>query len=662
MLTVPLDPLVPRSIDLPTAVPLEPSADLRLLDGAKILAAPDDPAQRDDWRRALERWRAEAQDRTGYSDALYREPAMAWTSACYSVCLAWLWDEALYDHAACRFTPESFVADAQRDFGGFDAVVLWQAYPVIGLDERNQFDFYRDVPGLGELIADFHRLGLRVFLDFNPWDTGTRREPVGDAEALAGVVADLNADGVFLDTLREGGADLREALVRRCGHIALEGESSVPLARLADHALSWAQWCADSPTPGVLRAHWYERRHMLHQTRRWNRDHSEELQTAWLNGCGMLVWETVFGSWVGWNPRDRSTLRRMLPVQRRFHQLLTQGHWTPLAGDAPGPVFASRLDADGTMIWLLANRSPEAAEWAPEELPGDHRWFDLIDGIELPMPHVQVPGSGVGAVLAVPGSADIEDLAGFLASQAALPRTSDASFPVRQPSRVTADPAVANVLPRGMKPVAGGEREVTICSIVRETGLYGGAPFVEEWKPLPPRLHALNVEVVRVHLGSFAIDELEVSNDQFAAFLAATGYSPAEPLRFLEHWEQGRPAPGQGSLPVTYVQLADARAYAVWRGARLPTEHEWQAAAESGMVARRSPLVWNWTESEHSDGRTRWAILKGGAAFQAEGSEWYFPGGSRPPGFSAKLLLCGGGLARSSQVGFRCAVDLESGS
>ena len=38
---------------------------------------------------------------------------------------------------------------------------------------------------------------------------------------------------------------------------------------------------------------------MLHHTRRWNRDHTEELHSAWLNGVGVLVWESVFGAWVG---------------------------------------------------------------------------------------------------------------------------------------------------------------------------------------------------------------------------------------------------------------------------------------------------------------------------------------------------------------------------
>ena len=43
------------------------------------------------------------------------------------------------------------------------------------------------------------------------------------------------------------------------------------------------------------------------------------------------------------------------------------------------------------------------------------------------------------------------------------------------------------------------------------------------------------------------------------------------------------------------------------------------------------PLVWNWTESEHSDGRTRFVMLKGGSDQRTEGSEWYVEGGVHPP-------------------------------
>ena len=150
----PRDPLVPRPIDLYTPVPLDADADLAPLDTAKIFAAPDDPADWPAWRAALAKWREEATTRIGYDDSAYAAPEYAWTRSCHVVALAWLWDELLFDHDAGRFTPERFCAESEREFGGFDGIVLWHAYPVIGIDERNQFDFYRDVPGIRELVGD----------------------------------------------------------------------------------------------------------------------------------------------------------------------------------------------------------------------------------------------------------------------------------------------------------------------------------------------------------------------------------------------------------------------------------------------------------------------------------------------------------------------------
>jgi hypothetical protein len=68
--------------------------------------------------------------------------------------------------------------------------------------------------------------------------------------------------------------------------------------------------------------------------------------------------------------------------------------------------------------------------------------------------------------------------------------------------------------------------------------------------------------------------------------------------------------------------------------------------------------VWEWTESERSDGRTRFCLLKGGSFYTARGSGWYFDGGPRPNAYSAKFLLMWPGLDRCATIGFRCAVDL----
>lgn len=670
-MTFTFDPLVPRPLDLPTEVPLDrvtPGGPLTAeqslaLDEAKIFSGPADPADRPAWRARLAQWRDDARARHAYSGAAYDRPEAAWAARCSTVAQVWLWDELLYSFEAHRFTPERFLADARERFGGLDAVVLWHAYPVIGVDDRNQWDFYRDVPGIVDLVAAFHDAGLHVFVDYNPWDTGTRRG-ADDVTELAALVRDLGADGVFLDTLKKAEPELVARLEAARPGIVLEGESKLAVERVEDHSSSWAQFFADSPVPGVLRAHWYERRHMQHHVRRWHRDHSEELQSAWLNGVGVMVWEVVFGVWVGWSARDAATVRRLVAVQRAARDLLLDSDWTPLAELAPeaeaAGVYASRWEADGVTLWTLVNRGDE--DYSGPVLADGRA---LADGGE----RVAVPARGIAALLraadgAGPGwlpalRAAVDDLDGT------HPHDPDARFAHRLARRLRPAPEV--VPAPGAAPdadavvVPAGPYVLTVRHRARETGMYQGAPYVDEWKPLPPRLHdARTLQRDGELAAPVAVAAGEVTNAQFAAFLDATGYAPAHGHRFLAHWADGRPAPGTEDEPVTFVDLDDARAWCAWRGGRLPTEDEWQLAGEAGGLVRREPAVWSWTDSEHSDGRTRYVMLKGGSDYRAEGSDWYVEGGRHAPDYAVKLLLPGLGLARGATVGFRCAWDLPA--
>jgi hypothetical protein len=715
-----LNPLVPRPIDLPTVLPAGGELAAELGDVAKIFAAPDDPADWPAWREDLARWRDAARARLHYDGSLYDRPSTRWTRSAYSVALIWLWDERLFDRAAQRFDVDGFLTRT-ADHGGFDGVVLWHAYPVIGIDDRNQFDFYREVPGTGDLVAEFQSRGIRVFIDYNPWDTGTRRAAHDDATELALIVEELGVDGVFLDTMKEGDSRLIDSLLNATPPQVLEGESRVPNQRIADHQLSWAQWFADSEAPGVMRAHWFERRHMMHSTRRWNRDHSAELQSAFMNGTGILVWDTVFGVWVGWNDRDKATLRRMLRVQRALNDVLVEGEWTPLvdasASAVAARVYVSRFSLGDLTLWTAVNRGDDdytGAVLAPEALsalsPADDgsaqasteksRWvspvnasdgqsdrvFDLSAGLELTAsgPTVTVPARGVAAVLRVRGD-EPAWLAALLAEAVADVGAADSTFPARIAERRIPLPSTA-AAPADAVRIGPGERELTTTFRRRETGTYQGAPYVEEWKPLPPRLHDARSEQHRVTLGAVAVAAREVTTAEFAAFLADTGYRPAVANRFLPDWpapEGGRPAAtapgsqptvtgpdgsaplvppaGRSDRPVTSIDLTDARAFARWAGARLPTEWEWQAAATDARFGRLHPLVWNWTESEHDDGITRFVMLKGGSDHESSGSDWYTDGGPREPEFSLKFVLPGLGLDRSPSIGFRLAWDLHEG-
>ena len=112
-----------------------------------LVTAPSGPLKWGAWREGLDAERQRMRERLRYDGGAYRNPAFAWVPSCYSCCFAMMCDQRLYDPVNRRYTIDAFLDEGAREFGGYDAVVLWQAYPRIGFDERNQFDFYRDMPG-----------------------------------------------------------------------------------------------------------------------------------------------------------------------------------------------------------------------------------------------------------------------------------------------------------------------------------------------------------------------------------------------------------------------------------------------------------------------------------------------------------------------------------
>jgi Uncharacterized conserved protein len=689
----------------------------------EVFQAPNDPAKWPAFREALHHWRTQTKARLNYRADLYDLPDFSWAASNYSCCFLMLCDERFYDWRNGRYTAGLFLDQHEREFGGFDSVVLWHAYPRIGVDARNQFDFYRDQPGglegLREVVRECHRRHVRVYINYNPWDKGTRREGKAVLDALVDMVGALEADGIFLDTMGKGSADFRVKLDAERPGVILEGEGAVPIENIHDHHASWAQWFDDSAVPGVLQHKWLERRHMQHQIKRWNYDHSGELHSAWMNGSGMMVWENVFGSFLPWSGRDRALLRSMLPIQRRYTALFSGEKWTPLIPtEHPvkfSGVYASLWEANGLRLWTVVNRN-----WGPvagpllkvPAMPNDS-YFDLVEGQAATagakdgdvLLSGTIPARGIACFLSGAPSTLGEGFDEFLQQQARLRERwdDDTSIPRIETQLASVRGGVsASTLPKGMVEVPAAALTLRTSMRSRECGFYDSSPpscmhngpQEKDWiycfygKPEFQR---------QVTLKRFAIDETLVTNAQFARFLEDSHYRPKHPENFLTHWNGTRPPRKLADHPVVYIDLDDARAYAKWAGKRLPTEEEWQYAAQGtddrkfpwgqefdatrcnggqtegttsvrAFPSGRSPFgcydmcgnVWQWTESERSDGRTRFCILRGGSWFTATGSGWYTDGGPQRVDFAMKFLMSWPGLDRCSTIGFRCVVDLEA--
>jgi gamma-glutamyl hercynylcysteine S-oxide synthase len=677
-------------------------------EGKSQACAPD---QHTAWLADIRHWRDERRVRIGYDGSRYDMPALKWTHSSFFQPQMMVEDRYFYDPIAHRYTVDRYLDDLEKRYGGIDSVLIWPTYPNMGIDNRNQQDMIRSMPGgvagVRQMISDFHRRGVRVLFPMMMWDQGTRDPGMPWPDAIASLMAEIGADGINGDT-QDGVPLAFSQAADKIGHpLAFEPEDGPSDEALAWNVMTWGQYQFPF-VPMVDKYKWLEPRHMVNISDRWNRNKTDDLQFAFFNGVGWESWENIWGIWNGITPRDAEATRRVATIERAVAPFLVSAAWEPLAPMLRYGVFASRWPLAQQTVWTIVNRNEYDVEGPEIEvaLEAGTRYFDLYHGVELTPLTDQagrlvlsftIEAGGYGGLLAThtPPDAAIQTLMSKMKQLTETPLSAyshEWKFLPQQivPIAVVKPPSGA---PADMVKIPAADFDFRVSGIEIEGMNDIGVDVQYPWEDSPRRFHDHPM-----HIPSFWIDKYPVTNAQFKKFLDATHYHPQDDLNFLRDWQNGAYPSGWDNKPVTWVSLEDARAYAAWAGERLPREWEWQYAAQGtdgraypwgntwsadavpvpdkGRTMRgpdavdahpqgASPFgvmdlvgnVWQWTE-EFQDEHTRAAILRGGSYYQPQGSIWYFPQ-SYKLGEHGKLLLMAPSIDRSGAVGFRCARDTE---
>jgi len=722
--------------------------------GSKVNYAIHAEIFRGEWQEGLrlmfrDRYLYDLED---FDNTLYERKDLAWIRESYLMILQMAWDREFYDRLTGKYTFPDVIRKGIDLFGFYDVFCIWPTWPRLGLDQRNQWDLYRDLPGGTTQLRNFANMsrlsGTKFFISYNPWDNSTNQED--HYRGMARIIAETEADGVVLDT---------------------RGSSSYELQAAADSVrkgvIMYSEGMAiTKDMPGIISGRVHNAIYMspeLNLNKLIKPDFSifrvcdvgedvihREIAVAFFNGYGTELNMYRPGGRDDYFDEDLEFLSRTTFILRQNNDAFLDHDWTPLIATVLDNVYVNEWKSSGKTVYTVLNLRPEGAAgrlfevkrtegihfvslWNHEniepETAGDKMYISaMTEGWQASWSGTRREGS----VECIAGLPDIlrSQLRGdsvmihnpergkvllwkgnpsYKTSFRELSIHSDTTISIKSLFGYYEGKIVLQLIDgkrlkdenilrlRGGKPwlISRTERTERASNLPSGMVLIPGTTFSydlatrEDFMPYP------DVSGKMIAVDSFLIDKYPVTNAQYYEFILNTGYIPKDTANYLRHWAEGIYKQGQDNYPVVYISYEDASAYAKWTRKRLPSEAEWQLAAQgtdkrlwpwgnefhgtncNNAFDRPTPVdafskgkspygvidlvgnVWQLTNDIYFNGAYYFVVIRGGSYYKPDSSWWYIEGGPQQLDKTQIMLMVSPGFDRNATLGFRCVKDID---
>lgn len=712
-----------------------------------------------------------------FDNSLFEREDLKWIRNCYAANLMMAWDKRFYDYKDSSYHVRDYLERMKKLIGGYDVYGIWPTWPALGMDQRNQWDMFRDLPGgyrkLREISDLCHELETYFFICYNPWDESTRSAE-GHFDGMTTIAKMVNVDGFVLDTRGSSSKELQDAVDKARPGVVMYSEGmavpkdmqGIPAGRV-HNALYY---------PPVLNLNKFIKPDfaIFRVAEEAREPIRREFNLSFFNGYGTEINSFPPGRFE-WSDEQLRYWGKLLQIQRENNSNFLQYSYTPLLPTLVDSIYVNKWPSDSKIIYTVYNLHPEGFSGNLYEvslIDDSTHFVDLFHHEEIELNRAQdknyipVKIDGFNSFdLGTNNESSVTAIAQFqkVLSVKLKPAVDSLIFSSKKGDSIkiwAGDPSYEKT------PAVFGTQEQSIkllsqfpdyegkfvvqafknSQIIDERVVMiipGTARLISESQTTPKASKAPEGMVVipagifqcdnyrtgdsfipypenltskgqQVKMRKFFMDKFPVTNKQYKEFLDATGYQPIDTTNFLKHWQNNQIPNGEENYPVVYVTLEDAQQYAKWAGKRLPTEMEWQYAAQTekgnewpwvqktpvkrieesitetlsvwklmGIEPDRCNLgdgflypvgkypkgknpyglydlvgcVWQLTNDVYDNTTYRYIMVKGGSYFMPSSSFWYVQGGPRELNYRQYLLRVSPSFERKATVGFRCVKD-----